>query len=80
MKPEIFLAGGRQLYDTPVAAGHDVFTTEQIEQVTGPFWNAMGVTREQFMALGNSRPNDQRFEMKLTDVQKRQLVAFLNSL
>ena len=54
---------------TPVAAGHDVFTTEQVEQVTGPFWNAMGITREQFMSLGNSGPNDQRFEMTVLSLR-----------
>jgi len=47
---------------TPVAAGHDVFTTEQLEQVTGPFWNTMGITRDQFMAFGASGGNDGRFQ------------------
>src|SRR5437773_7199882 len=56
---------------TPVAAGHDVFTTEQVEQVTGPFWNAMGISREQFMSLGNSGPNDQRFEMTVLSLRLR---------
>ncbi|HEV2672186.1 MAG TPA: alpha-glucan family phosphorylase [Gemmatimonadales bacterium] len=54
---------------TPVAAGHDVFTTEQVEQVSGPFWNAMGITREQFMTLGNSGPTDQRFEMTVLSLR-----------
>src|SRR5207247_8934105 len=48
---------------TPVAAGHDVFTTDQVEQVTGPFWNTMGITRDQFLALGKSAGDDRRFEM-----------------
>jgi len=48
---------------TPVAAGHDVFTTEQLEQVTGPFWNTMGLTRDQFMALGKPAADGGRFEM-----------------
>jgi len=54
---------------TPVAAGHDVFTTEQVEQVTGPFWNAMGITRDQFISLGNSGPTDQRFEMTVLSLR-----------
>src|SRR5216117_257348 len=29
---------------TPVPAGHDVFSFNEIEQVAGPFWNTMGIT------------------------------------
>jgi len=54
---------------TPVPAGHDVFTTEQIEQVTGPFWNTMGVTRDQFMGLGNTGPTDPRYEMTVLSLR-----------
>ncbi len=54
---------------TPVAAGHDVFTTDQVEQVTGPFWNAMGIARDQFMSLGNTGPNDPRFEMTVMSLR-----------
>jgi len=54
---------------TPVPAGHDVFSTDQIEQVTGPFWNAMGITRDQFMALGNHAQNDPRYEMTVLSLR-----------
>ena len=54
---------------TPVAAGHDVFTAEQIEQVTGPIWNAMGITRQQFMALGAAGPSDARYEMTVLSLR-----------
>ncbi len=54
---------------TPVPAGHDVFTTEQIEQVTGPFWNTMGIARDQFMGLGNTGPNDPRYEMTVLSLR-----------
>src|SRR5258706_8635317 len=54
---------------TPVAAGHDVFTTEQVEQVTGPFWNTMGITRDQFMALGKSGGEDGRFQMTVLSLR-----------
>jgi starch phosphorylase len=54
---------------TPVPAGHDVFTTDQLEQVTGPFWNAMGITRDQFMALGSAGPNDPRYEMTVLSLR-----------
>jgi starch phosphorylase len=54
---------------TPVAAGHDVFTTEQLEQVTGPFWNTMGITRDQFMAFGASGGDDGRFQMTVLSLR-----------
>ena len=54
---------------TPVPAGHDVFTTEQIEQVTGSFWNTMEITREQFMGLGNTGPSDPRYEMTVLSLR-----------
>ena len=54
---------------TPVPAGHDVFSVAEIEQVTGPFWNTMGMTREQFMALGSPGVNDPRFEMTVLSLR-----------
>jgi len=54
---------------TPVPAGHDVFSAAEIEQVTGPFWNTMGMTREQFMALGSPGANDARFEMTVLSLR-----------
>ena len=54
---------------TPVPAGHDVFSPAEIEQVTGPFWNTMGMTREQFMALGSPGGNDPRFEMTVLSLR-----------
>src|SRR5437879_13733353 len=50
---------------TPVPAGHDVFSFTEIEQVAGPFWNTMGITREQFVAFGQPGPTDQHYEMTL---------------
>jgi starch phosphorylase len=37
---------------TPVPAGHDVFSLDQVEACTGPVWEEMGVDRETFMRLG----------------------------
>src|SRR5437867_1451871 len=54
---------------TPVPAGHDVFSAAEIEQVTGPFWNTMGMTRDQFMALGSPGSNDPRFEMTVLSLR-----------
>ena len=54
---------------TPVAAGHDVFSFNEIEQVTGPFWNTMGITRDQFMAWGQPGTKDQHFEMTVLSLR-----------
>ena len=54
---------------TPVPAGHDFFSFADIEQVTGPFWNTMGMTREQFMAFGRPGPKDQHFEMTVLSLR-----------
>ncbi len=54
---------------TPVPAGHDVFSAAEIEQVTGPFWNTMGLTRDQFMGLGSPGANDPRFEMTVLSLR-----------
>ena len=54
---------------TPVPAGHDVFSFNEIEQVAGPFWNTMGISREQFMAFGQPGPSDQHYEMTLLSLR-----------
>lgn len=54
---------------TPVPAGHDVFSFNELEQVTGPFWNAMGISREQFMAFGQPDSRDQHFEMTVLSLR-----------
>ena len=54
---------------TPVPAGHDVFTADQIEQVTGPFWNTMGITRDQFMTLGKPASDGPRYEMTVLSLR-----------
>jgi glycogen phosphorylase len=37
---------------TPVAAGHDVFPFSMMEKHFAGFWDELGITRDQFMALG----------------------------
>jgi glycogen phosphorylase len=54
---------------TPVAAGHDVFSLSEIEQVTGPFWNTIGITREQFLAFGQPKPTEQHYEMTVLSLR-----------
>lgn len=37
---------------TPVPAGHDIFTEEQIDRYFENYWPELGMTREEFYALG----------------------------
>jgi glycogen phosphorylase len=37
---------------TPVPAGHDVFSTEQLERCVGPVWLQMGMEQDAFFKLG----------------------------
>lgn len=49
---------------TPVPAGHDTFSISQIEHCTGPVWEEMGATREQFLQIGHHPELDHgRFHM-----------------
>ncbi len=37
---------------TPVSAGHDTFSLEQVEKCIGPIWKEMGIERETVLQLG----------------------------
>jgi starch phosphorylase len=37
---------------TPVPAGHDTFSTDEVRQCTGPVWEEMGIDADRFLALG----------------------------
>src|SRR5690348_6103238 len=43
---------------TPVPAGHDAFTPDQLEACTGPIWDDMGVTRDAVLKLGHHPAQD----------------------
>jgi starch phosphorylase len=43
---------------TPVPAGHDAFSLEQVEACSGPIWNDMGVGRDTVMDLGHLPSGD----------------------
>lgn len=45
---------------TPVPAGHDAFPFHLMDEYFGRFWQDMGISREQFMALGE---HEGRFNM-----------------
>ena len=63
---------------TPVPAGHDTFDPEQLARCTGPIWEAMGVTREQVMALGQPpAERDGGFQMTVLAIK---LAARVNAV
>ncbi|MFI5311410.1 MAG: alpha-glucan family phosphorylase [Gemmatimonadales bacterium] len=37
---------------TPVPAGHDMFSVDQLEACAGPMWDEMGLSRDTFMTIG----------------------------
>lgn len=43
---------------TPVAAGHDRFTGDQVEEHLGPLRDALGISYDDLMALGRESPHD----------------------
>jgi starch phosphorylase len=55
---------------TPVPAGHDTFSPEQVEQCTGPLWQDMGVSRDQLFRLGHHPAMDHdRFHMPVAAIR-----------
>ncbi len=42
---------------TPVPAGHDIFSVDQVAECAGPVWEELGMTREAFFALGRHPAN-----------------------
>lgn len=43
---------------TPVPAGHDVFSTDLMDSYFAHYWSQLGLSREQFLALGARRLGD----------------------
>jgi len=48
---------------TPVPAGHDVFPFHMVEKYFHSYWPRLGLSREQFMALGSRGEEQQGFNM-----------------
>ena len=44
---------------TPVEAGHDYFSPEQMGRYFGEYWRRLGLAQEDFLALGRKGPHDQ---------------------
>ncbi len=57
---------------TPIAAGHDEFTTPLVEKCFGEgFWQALGLGREEFLNLGRVTANDEQELFGLTPLALR---------
>lgn len=56
---------------TPVPAGNETFSPELIERHLSPFYSSIGLTREEFLALGRERPKDKREPFGMTLVAIR---------
>ena len=55
---ELVTSGNVFTTHTPVPAGIDVFAPDLIDRYFAPIWAQLGVSREQFMALGRQNPAD----------------------
>ncbi|MFN8521796.1 MAG: alpha-glucan family phosphorylase [Chloroflexota bacterium] len=62
------VAGAGMLFTThtPVAAGHDSFDSGMIDYYLGDYYRALGLTRNEFMALGRMNATDEAEPFSLT--------------
>src|SRR6266481_6977292 len=66
---------------TPVPAGHDRFDADLIEEHLGPLREALGLSRESFMALGRENPeSDERFCMTVLGLKLSRRANAVSSL
>ena len=66
---------------TPVPAGHDRFDDELIEEHLGPLREKLGLTKEQFLALGRENPeSDERFCMTVLGLRLSRRANAVSSL
>jgi len=66
---------------TPVPAGHDRFDADLIEEHLGPLREGLGLSKEQFMALGRENPNsDERFCMTVLGLKFSRRANAVSSL
>src|SRR5271166_4066323 len=66
---------------TPVPAGHDRFDADLIEEHLGPLREALGLSKEGFMALGRENPDsDERFCMTVLGLKLSRRANAVSSL
>ncbi|HYC23767.1 MAG TPA: alpha-glucan family phosphorylase [Candidatus Bathyarchaeia archaeon] len=56
---------------TPVAAGNEWYTTEEVEPVLGTFVDRLGIPRTMFFDLGRFTPGDEREPVSITPLALR---------
>ena len=54
---------------TPVPAGHDIFSTELIEQYFKDYWSSLGINRETFLDMGRRDAGDDTFNMTILSLK-----------
>ncbi len=64
---------------TPVGAGHDYFSFDTVSRYFGEFSRSLGLTMDQFMALGRRNPQDHG-EMFCMTVLALRMAAFSNGV
>ncbi len=66
---------------TPVPAGHDTFSPDQVEACVGPYWEDMGLSREAFLRLGQHPAEEEaRFHMTVVAMRLSRSVNGVASL
>src|SRR5208282_1238614 len=66
---------------TPVPAGHDRFDADLVEEHLGPLREALGLSKESFMALGRENPDsDERFCMTVLGLRLSRHANAVSSL
>lgn len=71
---EAALAGLVFTTHTPVAAGHDYFTPDLVEEYMGNYISEMGLSRQDFLALGRKDPSNNQESFCMTVLALRMAV------
>jgi glycogen phosphorylase len=76
---EAAMAGNVFTTHTPVPAGIDVFRPDMIERYFGEYYRALGLSHQEFMALGRQHPHDDQEPMSMAVLALR-LAASANGV
>ena len=71
---EAALAGLIFTTHTPVPAGHDYFSPSLIDRYMGDYFKALGLSRDEFLALGRKNPKDSKEDFCMTVLALRMAV------
>lgn len=76
---EIVRSGTVFTTHTPVPAGNDTFPTDMVDRYLSPYYQALSITRERFLALGQENPNNPQGDFGMTVLAIR-LAAYTNGV